>query len=162
MGNLPFSCGEPVSPPPDTKSAAEDAAHADLIFTGGTIITMDDSNPTVEALAVKGEKIMAVGTKDDIFKLKGLCTGVVELTRKETLMPGLIDPHTHPSLVAGISLFTDISGFKYRSFAEVKKVIKDAVHHTKPTLTDPHPWVLFQGWDPAIITDLPSLDAKTP
>lgn len=161
MGNLPFSCGEPVSPPPDTQSAAEDAAHADLIFTGGTIITMDDSNPTVEALAVKGENIMAVGTKDDIFKLKGLCTGVVELTRKETLMPGLIDPHTHPSLVAGISLFTDISGFKYRSFAEVKKVIKDAVHHTKPTLTDPHPWVLFQGWDPAIITDLPSLDAKT-
>ena len=160
MGNLPFSC-EPVVPPPDTCAAEEHVAHADLIFTGGTIITMDDSNPTVEALAVKGEKIMAVGTKDDIFKLKGLFTRVVELTGAETLMPGLIDPHTHPSLVAGLSIFHDVSGFKYRSFAQVKKIMKDAVHHTKPTLADPHPWVLFKGWDPAIITDLPGLDAKT-
>lgn len=161
MGNLPFSC-EPVAPPPDTCQAeGHEAEDADLIFTGGTIITMDDSNPTVEALAVKGEKIVALGTKDDIFKLKGLFTRVVELTGTETLMPGLVDPHTHPSLVVGLSIFTDLSGFKYSSFAKVKEVIKDAVHHVKPTSADPLPWVLFKGWDPAIITDLPRLDAKT-
>ena len=160
MGNLPFSCESVV---PDTCQADEGhaAQDADLIFTGGTIITMDDNNPTVEALAVKGEKIMAVGKSDAIFRLKGPFTRVVELTGTETLMPGLIDPHTHPSVVAGLSIFTDLSGFKHSSFAHVKKVIKDAVQHTKPTLADPHPWVLFQGWDPAIITELPSLDAKT-
>ncbi len=168
MGNLAFICEQTVPEDPDTPAAEGRGAevdqslpvHADLIFTGGTIITMDDSNPTVEALAVQGEKIVALGTKDDIFKLKGLFTRVVELTGTETLMPGLIEPHTHPSAVIGLSIFTDLSGFRYNSFAEVKKVIKDAVHKTKPA--DPFfPWVLFKGWDPALILDLPPLkDAK--
>ncbi len=74
-------------------------------------------------------------------------------------MPGLIEPHTHPSLVALLSVFTDLSGFTYSSFKEVKRVIKDTVHETKPA--HPHPWVVFKGWDPALIIDLPALEAKT-
>ena len=125
---------------------------------------MDESNPSVEALAVKGDKIMAVGTKDRILSLKGPSTRMVELkrteTRTETLMPGLIEPHTHPSLVINLSLFTDVSGFSHHSFKDVKKAIKKAVKNTKPTQPT-YPWVLFKGWDPALIPDLPSLNATT-
>ena len=96
MGNSIYY-GEPALPIHSDSAAEEHVAHADLIFTGGTIITMDDSNPIVEALAVKGEKIMAVGTKDDVFKLKGHSTRVVELTGTETLMPGFIEPHAYTS-----------------------------------------------------------------
>ncbi len=132
---------------------------ADLIFTGGTVITMNDNNPKAEALAVKGEKIIAVGTNHDIFKLKRASTRIVELEGTETLMPGLIEPHSHPALVTGLAALTDVSGFLYSSFAEVKEVMEDTVDAIKPA--DPLPWVLFKGWDPALISDLPPLDAKT-
>ena len=169
MGNLPLSCHPTEIPqlPSSVEGQAQQAApgeedllgHADIIFMGGSIITMDESNPSVEALAVKGDKIMAVGTKDQILSLKGLFTRVVELEGTETLMPGLIEPHTHPSLVLALSIFTDLSGFTYTSFKEVKKAIKKAVESTKPA--QPIPWVLFKGWDPALITDLPPLNATT-
>ena len=40
-----------------------DTAHADTIFFGGDIITVDENNPSAQALAVAGEKILAVGGK---------------------------------------------------------------------------------------------------
>ncbi len=158
MGNLPFSCEPPQASLSEvTQEGICLSVHADLIFSGGTIITMDDSKPTVEAVAVKDETIMAVGTMDEISKLNGPFTRVVELKGTETLMPGLIEPHTHPSLVASLSIFTDLSGFTYSSFEEVKKAMKDKVNAKKPS--DPLPWILFRGWDPALIPDLPPLDA---
>lgn len=166
MGNLSVSCqpGEVPQPPTATGGQVQEGegdglGHADIIFTGGNIVTMDESKPSVEALAVKGDKIMAVGTKDEILGLKGDSTRVVELTGTQTLMPGFIEPHTHPYLVLSLSIFTDLSGFTYTSFGQVKKAIKKAVKSTKPA--DPTPWVIFKGWDPALITDLPPLNAKT-
>jgi hypothetical protein len=69
--------------------------HADSIYTGGTIITINDAQPSVEALAVKDGKILAVGTRVDIEKNhKGTTTTVVDLGGK-TLLPGFIDAHSH-------------------------------------------------------------------
>jgi len=45
---------------------------ADIIFIGN-IITVDDSNPTVEALAVKNGKIVAVGSQEAVLQWKGGC-----------------------------------------------------------------------------------------
>jgi hypothetical protein len=41
---------------------------ADTIYHGGDIVTIDDKNPSAQAVAVKDGKIVAVGTKDDVFK----------------------------------------------------------------------------------------------
>jgi hypothetical protein len=62
---------------------------ADTIFFGGDIVTVDENNPTVEALAVGGEIIRAVGTRGEVFDLKGPNTEMVDLAGK-TLTPGLI------------------------------------------------------------------------
>ena len=90
------------------------SAHPDLIFVTkrGTILTMDDSNPTVEAQ--HGEKITAVGLTGDILKLKGPSTKVVELQGSQTLMPGLIEPHAHTPryMCFRVSRLTCINGFK--------------------------------------------------
>lgn len=67
---------------------------ADAIYFGGQIVTVDDQNPTAEALAVKGGKIVAVGKKGDVDKLKGDTTKLIDLTGK-TLVPGFIDGHSH-------------------------------------------------------------------
>lgn len=68
---------------------------ADIIYVGGPIVTMNDAQPSVEALAVKDGKILATGAKADIETLyKGRMTKVVDLAGK-TLMPGFIDGHAH-------------------------------------------------------------------
>ena len=68
---------------------------ADTIYTGGDIITVTDSQPTVEALAVKDGKILALGTRAEVEAAhKGTATTVIDLAGK-TLLPGFIDAHGH-------------------------------------------------------------------
>jgi len=67
---------------------------ADIIYTGGDIITVNDLQPSAEALAVKDGKILAVGEKINVLKYKGNTTKVVDLKGK-TLLPGFIDAHGH-------------------------------------------------------------------
>lgn len=67
---------------------------ADIIFTNGTILTMDKANPIVEGIAIKGNKILAVGTNEEVFKQRGNNTLLVSLGGR-TLMPGFVDTHSH-------------------------------------------------------------------
>lgn len=67
---------------------------ADAIYTGGPIVTVNELQPQVEALAVKGGRIVAAGYRDEIMKMKGSKTKVVDLGGK-TLVPGFVDPHGH-------------------------------------------------------------------
>jgi predicted amidohydrolase YtcJ len=67
---------------------------ADAVYHGGDIVTIDDKNPTAEAVAVKDGKIVAVGRKDEVFKFKNDATRVIDLKGK-TLAPGFIDGHSH-------------------------------------------------------------------
>jgi len=67
---------------------------ADVIYSAGDIITINNSQPTADALAVKDGKIIAVGTKTDVLKHKGDTTTMVDL-RGKTLLPGFIDAHGH-------------------------------------------------------------------
>ncbi len=77
------------------KSDTDDVTEtADIIFYNGTILTMDDDQPTAEALAIQGDKILAVGDYDSIFALQKDDTRIADLAGG-TLMPGFIDPHSH-------------------------------------------------------------------
>ena len=84
-------------------SGAPDAGPpADIIFTGGVIVTMDPARPSVEAVAVRGETIAAAGTANEVMALRGDATRVVELGER-ALLPGFIDAHGH-FLAVGRSL----------------------------------------------------------
>src|SRR6516225_8621329 len=67
---------------------------ADIVLLNGKIVTVDDRFTIAEALAVKGERILAVGSNAEIEKHKGPLTRVVDLNRR-TVIPGLIDNHAH-------------------------------------------------------------------
>ena len=68
---------------------------ADTIYVGGSIVTINDAEPVVEALAVKDGRILALGTHGKIEALhKGEATTVVDLAGK-TMLPGFLDPHSH-------------------------------------------------------------------
>ncbi len=74
--------------------AAPLAQTADAIYSGGDIVTVNDAQPSAEALAVKDGKILFVGSKVDAEKRKGGATKVVDLGGK-TLMPSFLDAHSH-------------------------------------------------------------------
>lgn len=79
--------GAAVSPP-------EPASAADRIYTGGPIVTVNDAQPTAEAVAVKDGKILAVGTRATVDAHRGPRTVVQDLGGR-TLVPGFIDGHGH-------------------------------------------------------------------
>ena len=72
---------------------------ADLIFVNGKIFTMDAQNLTVQALAVSGDRILAIGSNGDVESLCGKDTRKIDLKGRVTL-PGFIDTHVHVDCAA--------------------------------------------------------------
>ncbi|MBI4832933.1 MAG: amidohydrolase [Candidatus Lindowbacteria bacterium] len=130
----------------------EDRA-ADIIFSGGDIITVDDKNPAAEAIAVRGGEIAAVGTRAEIFLHKGPDTHLVDLKGK-TLMPGLIEPHSHPVISALLYDWIDVSGFNNASGKEIIGRLRAAA-----VAAQPGEWIAAFGYDPILIRDLKALNA---
>jgi predicted amidohydrolase YtcJ len=77
---------------PSGRSA--DGISADAVFVNGKIWTVDGSHPEVEALAVWRDRIVAVGSTDDVKKLAGSGTKVVDLGGRR-VVPGFYDSHVH-------------------------------------------------------------------
>jgi predicted amidohydrolase YtcJ len=97
---------QPAAPPPSaiilafaavlvqSPALAAPVAPADAIYTGGDIVTVNELQPQAEAVATRGGRIVAVGYRDEVMKLKGARTLVVDLGGR-TLAPGFFDPHGH-------------------------------------------------------------------
>jgi hypothetical protein len=77
-------------------SASPRAEEADVILHHGKIVTVDRKFSIQQAMAIKGDRILQVGSNEDIFQAKGSKTEMVDLQGK-TVLPGLIDSHTHAS-----------------------------------------------------------------
>lgn len=73
-------------------ASAQDVA--DTIYSGGPILTINDSLPKVEAVAVKDGRILAAGTLADISAFKGETTEAFDLNGR-TMLPGFVDSHGH-------------------------------------------------------------------
>lgn len=67
---------------------------ASYVFYNGRIITMDDARPFAEAIAISGERVLAVGSDAEILQLSRRGTRSVNLLGK-AVMPGFVDPHNH-------------------------------------------------------------------
>lgn len=71
------------------------ADSADTIYVGDDIITVDRSNPSVQAVAVRSGRISAVGGREEVLdQQRGTNTTIVDLDGA-ALLPGFIDPHSH-------------------------------------------------------------------
>jgi predicted amidohydrolase YtcJ len=126
---------------------------ADAIVFGGDIITVDDDNPEAEALAFGDGMILAVGDRNEVFQLEGPATEWIDL-EGTTLMPGLIEPHSHPIISALLYDWIDVSGFSNASGEEVMGRLRAAAADAEPGQ-----WIYAFGYDPILIRDLKSLNA---
>jgi predicted amidohydrolase YtcJ len=115
-------------------------APADLVFVNGSVLTVDRNDTVVQAVAVTGGKIVAVGTSAEIRKLAGPSTEVIDLAGR-AVTPGLIDSHVHFS--EADQLFTvDLSDTAVKSMNDVLSRVAAQVAKLKPG-----EWVRGRGWD---------------
>ncbi len=84
-------------------ATAARAAAPDVIFYNGKVFTSDSSRPWAEAVAVKGKRIVAVGTSQKVRALAGPGTQLLDLG-KRTVIPGLNDSHVHVLVPQGVQL----------------------------------------------------------
>jgi predicted amidohydrolase YtcJ len=93
---LILGCGQEQSTPPPEAETVDTPAPivADTIYSGGTILTMDDAQPTAEAVAVKDGRILSVGSLDEMNAFDGDGTESFNLDGR-TMVPGFVDSHGH-------------------------------------------------------------------
>jgi predicted amidohydrolase YtcJ len=119
-------------------SAADETA--DLILHNGRIATMDPRHSFVAAVAVKGGKLLAVGSDDEVLKLRGATTRVVDVGGR-TVIPGLNDTHLH-LIRGGLNFNLELRWDGVPSLADALRMLKDQAKRTPPPQ-----WVrVVGGW----------------
>ena len=122
---------------------------ADLILFNGKIITNNAAFQIVEAMAVRDEKIVAVGSNAEIEKLAGPQTKRIDLQGR-TVIPGLIDTHTH-ALNWARSVIRDELDLSYPKVSKMDDVTKAIVE--RAAKTKPGEWILGTSWDDAKLAE---------
>ncbi|MDH3333987.1 MAG: amidohydrolase, partial [Gammaproteobacteria bacterium] len=100
---------------------AQDAAPvADLLLINADVVTVDTALPYAEAVAIKDDLILDVGTSDAMLKHRGEHTEVIDL-QGQMVVPGFIEGHGHYTSFGGSLLILD---FRYaQSFAEIVSMV---------------------------------------
>ena len=143
-----------------------DFSYLDIAFKNGSVITVNESDEIAQAVGVKGNKIVFVGTNEEIDQLIDEKTQVIDL-KGRTLMPGINDSHYHPILNGMIGTDLD-SAMVDTGFAQAKDIpsvlaILKAVTDTKA----PGKWVSSMGFEATLLKEqryptLEELDAVAP
>jgi hypothetical protein len=138
----------PQTPPPAVK-ADTIFIHAD-IYTGVTGSSSFHEIQRAQALALRGERILAVSSEADILKLKGPATTVVDL-KGHFVMPGFNDAHMHLTNAGFKRLTVDLTGTK--SLEEFRERIRKRAETAEPT-----EWITGSGWDETLwaVKEIPS------
>jgi len=111
---------------------------ASMILINGKIATMDKNNPSAEAIAFDEDRIMMVGTSDEIEALKGESTKVIDL-KGNFAMPGFIEGHGHFSGL-GKSLI-NLNFLKTKNWKEIVDMVAEKAKTAKPG-----EWIEGRGW----------------
>lgn len=112
---------------------------AELIVTNARIYTVDESRPMVEALAVRGGRVLFAGSAGEAMALRGPATRVLDLDGR-TVIPGMVDAHAHLLGLGEMLRNVDLVGT--RSYDEVV-----ARTTTRAKTLPAGAWVLGRGWD---------------
>ena len=107
-------------------------AYPDLIVFNGKIATMDAEMTTVQAMAVRDRRILALGANDEIRKLAGPDTEMMD-AKGRTVLPGLIDSHTHPHLW-GIKHFGPLYDPQFKVSYLMGASADDVIRQLEPTI----------------------------
>lgn len=111
---------------------------ATMVVKNGTIVTMEAATPEVQALAVRGDRIVATGTTAEIEKYVGPATEVVDLGGR-TAIPGLIEGHGHFMGLGQSRMVIDL--MDVTSWDEIVRLVGEAAAKAQPG-----EWIRGRGW----------------
>ncbi len=111
---------------------------ATTILRGGHIVTMEAGQPAVQALAIRGDRIVALGSNDEVQKYAGPATNVIELAG-QTAIPGFIEGHGHFLGVGQSRMVIDL--MDVTSFEEIVAKVGETAKTAKPG-----EWIQGRGW----------------
>ena len=104
---------------------------AETVLINGEILTLDSENQVVEAVAIRDGKFLEVGETNEIQQLIGQRTKVIDLLGK-TVIPGIIDSHTHPSNIAARFMEIDCRAPPIRNIGEILELVKAKAEELGP------------------------------
>ena len=127
-----------------TATSCAQQQFADLVLKNGKVITIDRLNPRVQAIAITGNFIIAVGSDAEIDKyIKPGATGVIDLKGK-MVVPGFNDAHIH-FIQAGEALESlNLTGIT--NYRQMREKVAARVQESKPG-----EWIIGRGWDHTLI-----------
>src|SRR5436305_10456309 len=111
---------------------------ADLVFTNGNIYTVSDKQPHAEAVAVKGDRIVFVGSNSAAKKFEGPNTRIIDL-HGATTVPGMTDAHQHLEGVGFREMTLNLEGIT--NLQDFLSKVKARVDQARPG-----EWVTGRGW----------------
>jgi predicted amidohydrolase YtcJ len=111
---------------------------ASLVLQNGRIVTVDEAKPEAQAMAVRGDTIVAVGTNEEIRPYVGQDTEVIDLAG-QLAIPGFIEGHGHFTGVGQARMNLNLT--KARSWDEIVAMVAEAAKQAKPG-----EWILGRGW----------------
>jgi predicted amidohydrolase YtcJ len=127
----------PVQAPATQAPAGE---LADLVLRGGKVITLDSADRVAEAIAVRGNRIAAIGSNAEIGRLVGPKTRVIELAGRG-VTPGFIDAHTHTEHTAEfLTFWVDIHSPPLPSTDAILEKVRERAKQVPPGT-----WIIGQG-----------------
>ena len=141
------------------QAASPPSNAADTIILNARIYTVNPQQPSAEALAISGEKILAVGTKNEIEKYRGASTRIID-AQGHLVLPGFVDCHIH--FMDGSMGLTRVDLNDAKTVAEIQKRVKEyAESHLQ------EPWITGMGWTyptfgPSALPDKKILDDVVP
>ena len=127
---------------------AQGVEPATLVLRNGTIVTVDAALPEAQALAARGDRLVAVGSNAEIQRFVGPATTVIDLAGA-TAIPGIVESHGHFMGMGEMQLGLDL--MNVASWDEVIALVKAAVAKAKPG-----EWILGRGWHQEKWTTAPS------
>jgi predicted amidohydrolase YtcJ len=118
-----------------TQPAVEPAT---MVLRNGKIVTVDAAMPEAQAIAVRGDRIVAVGTNDAIQRYVSPATQVIDL-RGQLAIPGLVESHGHFMGLGQSKMTLDLMDVK--DWSEIVSMVGAAAKQAKPG-----EWILGRGW----------------
>ena len=112
---------------------------ADLVLLGGAVMTEDPAHPAAEAVAVRGDSILAVGRDEEIRRLAGPSTRRIDL-HGAMVLPGLIDAHGHVR-----SFGEELANLDLHGVTSVEEVARQVMG--RAARLPPATWITGHGWD---------------
>jgi hypothetical protein len=119
-----------------------------LYIYNGTVITLEDEQPKANAVFVDKGKIVAVGNDPELRLHLKETTKLIDL-KGATLLPGFIDPHTHPVASSFLHEMIDLSGFRHENQKEIWTHLESEIKNYAPG-----EWIMCKGLDVVLVDDL--------